>query len=284
MLQQAMMRYPGDPALGALLKRADDQVRAKERALAIEAVGKDAAQHAAAHEFDKALRTLDRGLENWRDDSSLIRQRAATLEAKRTWERQVELAEIARATERASAIAKRGQEARARADVGDFDGALALLEGGLKNWPDASSLHRLRESALAERERREKRQRALQELEEVRLLALQESGASETAELLSMAVSVASEYARDEEVQSIAAGIVGLLSDVGRARQLMNEGNFRGALEICERWRKIQIMWRSVSSNARRSAARGGPRWKKCGAGLQRSPIFSCVCGYSRRR
>ena len=165
-------------------------MRAKERALAIEAIGKDAAQHAAAHEFDKALRALDRGLENWRDDSSLDSStggdtRGKTLlgAAGRTG------GDCTRELSALSAIAKRGQEARARADAGDFDGALALLDGGLKNWPDASSLHRLRESTLPNGNAATKRQRALQELEEIRLLALQESGASETAELLSMAVS-----------------------------------------------------------------------------------------------
>ena len=50
-----------------------------------------------------------------------------------------------------------------------------------------------------------------------------------------MAVSVAAEYPHDEEVQSIAAGPIGMLSDVGRARQHMTEGNFRAVLEICER-------------------------------------------------
>ena len=235
MLQQALLRYRGDPALGAVLKRAQHQVRAKERTLAVEAVGKEAAQHAVAHEFDKAVRTLDRGLEKWADDASLLRQRAATLEAKNAWEQQVELAEIARATERASAIAKRGQEARACVDAGDFDGALALLEGGLRDWPDATSLLKLRESTLAERGIRGKRRRALEELEEVKLLALQESGTSETAELLSMAVTVAAEYPRDEEVQAAAAGPISMLSDVGRARQHMTESNFRAVLQICER-------------------------------------------------
>ena len=234
MLQQALIRYPGDPALGEILKRALDLVRAKERARAIEAICRDAARHAAAHEFDKALRVLDQGLENWRDDTSLVRQRAATLEAKKSWERQVEQAEIARAAERVSAIAKRGQEAIARADAGDFDGALALLDEALRNWPDATSLHKIRESTLSERERRAKRQRALQELEEIKLLARQESS-SEAAELLSMTVSVAAEYPHDAEVQSIAAAPISMLSDVGRARQHMTEGNFRAVLEICER-------------------------------------------------
>jgi len=233
-LQQALMRYPGETALREILKRAQDAVRVKEQARAIEAVGRDAAQYASAHEFDKALRVLDQGLEHWRDDTSLVRQRAAILEAKRSWERQVELAEIARAAERVAAIAKRGQEARSRADAGDFDGALRLLDEALRNWPDATSLHKIREATLTERERRAKRQRALQELEEIKLLARQESS-SEAAELLSMTVSVAAEHPHDEEVQSIAAGPISMLSDVGRARQQMTERNFRAVLGICER-------------------------------------------------
>jgi hypothetical protein len=54
-------------------------------------------------------------------------------------------------------------------------------------------------------------------------------------ELLSLAKSIASEYAGDPKIQSIAAEPVDILSDIARARQQLAEGGFESVLEICAR-------------------------------------------------
>jgi hypothetical protein len=58
-------RYPGEPALAEALERSQQEVRARERERAIEAIGKTVAQRTDAHDFERALRVLDEGL-SWR--------------------------------------------------------------------------------------------------------------------------------------------------------------------------------------------------------------------------
>jgi serine/threonine-protein kinase len=225
-VQKALIDFPADPELNELLHRAQEAVRAREKARAIGSMLRDAARHTTLQDFDKALEILAQGLETWPEDADLARQREATLEAKQALEEQ---------RARAEAIDTHAREAERLAGSGDFDQALALLEEGLRNWPEATSLERLRGNLLAERDRRQKRQRALEDLEEVSLLSLEAKNAADAAGLLSLAINVASQHPDDEEIQSVAAGPIALLSDIARASEELVDANFQASLEISRR-------------------------------------------------
>src|SRR5262249_14730342 len=69
----------------------------------------------------------------------------------------------------------------------------------------------------------------------VSLLSLQADSAADAAELLSLAISVASQHPDDAEIQSAAAGPVALLSDIARAGEELVDANFQAGLEILRR-------------------------------------------------
>ena len=96
LIQQALAQYSAEPALVEVMERAQKEVRALERARAVEAIAKKAVQCAEAHDFDMALRILDKGLETWTDEAVLIRSRGDILASKRAWERQEAIREIDR--------------------------------------------------------------------------------------------------------------------------------------------------------------------------------------------
>jgi serine/threonine-protein kinase len=250
--QQALTRYPQDAGLAETLARAQGALREQERAQAIALIRSEAARHAAAQQFDQALQILERGLETWTDQAELLSERSTIREAKWAWEQELD---------RAAAVDKISRDARQRAESGDFDGALGLLDEGLRRFSDASSLREMRERTLADRERSWKRQRALQELEEVQRRALCVSAPGEQAKLLSAAISIVSQYPDDQEMQSAAAAPIALLSDIGRARQEMVGANFREALEICERYlaqHPDQVVFTEFKREVERAQRRAG--------------------------
>jgi len=217
--RQALARYPGDVELSGLVRRTQEAVHAQEQSRRIAEVVAQAAKHAAANEFAQALQILDRGLRTWPNHPELTRQRAVIGEAK----------------ERAGAIERVAAEARQRADAGDYQAALALLDRALERWADAAALRETRAATVEGADRAEKRGEALRHLEEIRLASLRVSEASEAARLLSFATGIAAEYTGDRPVLQAAAEPIGLLSDYGRARGEVDQRRFSGAIQICER-------------------------------------------------
>jgi serine/threonine-protein kinase len=248
-VEAALEDYSAEPALLSVLKQLEAELAQQRRGDAVRKVSVQAERLLDQKQPQAALETLQKALARYPGDRTLgeILKRAQD---------GVRALEEARAAERVAAIEKQGREANARAANGDFEGALKLLDEGLRNWPDASSLHEIRKSALAGRERREERRRVLDELQEIKLVALQESRSSETAELLSRATGIASHFPHDEEIQSTAAEPIGILSDVGRARQHLADRNFQAVLETCER-RLAQHPGHVVFDQYKREAERG---------------------------
>jgi serine/threonine-protein kinase len=222
-VEAALRQLGADPTLQALLSQLQEEWARQRRLEAVRQVIDEADKLLEQKQPEAALEAVQQALLGYPGDAVLEEFLKRAQDAVR-----------AKAA-RAEAIDKYKREANLLARAGDFDAALALLEDGLRNWPDVTSLIRLRETMLVECDRRRKRQRALEDLKEVRLLSLQAGGASDPAELLSMAVNIASQHPDDVEIQSAAAEPIALLSDIGRARKELVDGNFPAALEICAR-------------------------------------------------
>jgi hypothetical protein len=227
-VEAALEEHVADPNLLNLLRQLGEELVRQRRNDAIRKIVEQAEQSVARNQAEAAVELLRQALTRYPGDAVLgellNRVQGEVLARKK-----------AEAAERAAAIEKRAQDARARSAAGDFEGALALLDEGLRNWPDAAPLQEIRKATLAERERRAKRRRATEQLEEVRRSVLEPMGATEGAELLALAMRIAGEHPQDEQIQSIAAEPIALLSDIKRARQLLADGKYQAVLEICRR-------------------------------------------------
>jgi len=227
-VKTALADHGTEPKLISLAKQLEDEWNRHRRDESVRQVCRRAEQMLVQTQPEAAMEALQAGLTQYPGDAALQKLLARA-------QNEVLVRENARAAERAAAIEKRCLEARSRAHTGDFDGALALLEDGRRTWPDAKPLDELRRWTLVERDRFVRRARVLQELDEIRRSALQHAGDLTAAELLSLAVSLSSEYSQDQEIQSAAAEPIAILSDIGRARQQLAEGNYSAVLEICQR-------------------------------------------------
>ena len=87
-LRQVLTRYPDEPVLSELLSRAEQEARERERARAVEAIARAVAQRTGARDFEGALRVVDKGLEDWKEDGYLLRLRGEVLGSRQAWERQ----------------------------------------------------------------------------------------------------------------------------------------------------------------------------------------------------
>jgi predicted Ser/Thr protein kinase len=245
-VKAAIEEHPSEPRLSGFRERLEKEWSRHRRDQAVREIVAKAEEILAQRRPEAAVEMLRDALAAYPADPVLdgifrrAREQALTVEK-------------ARAAERDAAIARRVQDARARAGAGDLDGAFALLDEGLRKWPGATALEELRTSIAAECERRALRERAERELEEIKLSARQLSHASGAIELLSLAKSIASEYAGDPKIQSIAAEPVGILSDIARARQQLAEGGFEAILEICAR-RLVQHAGHAVFAELQREA------------------------------
>jgi serine/threonine-protein kinase len=290
-LEQLHTDFSEDQDVAHLLDYARKERASLARAKAIETLAGEVRTRLESQDFEAALSSLDRALQEYPGESGLIRLLETALAAKNARdavrqvcdranqllaERQPEAAvaavqqalaqypsdpaleeilrhaqEAVRAREQARAITRIVQEAALHTAAQKFDDALAALDQALETWPDHAELLRQRAATLEaqaawaqeaaraealEKEASEKRQRALEDLEQIRRLSLQVAGAAKAAELLSRAVQIASQLANEVEVQTAAAEPIALLSDIGRARQELVHGNFVACLEISRRY------------------------------------------------
>ena len=225
-VERALKEHDSEPALLELRKKLEAELAEQRRNESIQKVVTHAEQLLSQKQLDAAVDVLQQGLTKFSGEDALTRLLKRAQDAVRAREK-------AKAAERAAGIDRCGKDAGARAGAGDFEGALSLLDEGLRNWPEAAVLQEIRKSTLAARDRHEKRRRALQDLEEIRRLALQESGYPASADLLALATAIAQDYPRDQEIQAAAAGPIGLLTEIGRARQHVLDGDFASALDVC---------------------------------------------------
>jgi hypothetical protein len=225
-VERALKDYSSEPALLELLKKLEGELAEHRRKEAVRTTVTQAEQFLAQMQPEKAVDVLQQSLKRLPGEASLNELLKRAQFAIRTREEKA-------AAERTAAIDRRGQEASARVEAGDFDGAVALLEDGLRKWPGAAKLQELRKSTLQARERYAKRRRALQELEEIRRSALQESGSPATADLLAVATAIAADHPRDQEIQSAAGEPIRVLTAIGLARQHLLNGDFAATLDVC---------------------------------------------------
>jgi hypothetical protein len=245
-VKAAIEEHPSERRLSSLRERLESEWSLHRRDQAVREIAARTEELLAQRRPESAVEMLRDALAAYPADRVLdgILRRA---------QEQALAMEKTRAAERDASIARCAKDARARAAGGDIDGAFALLEDGLRKWPSAAALEEVRSSIAAEREWRARREQAERELEEIKLSARQLSHASGAVELLSLVKSIASEYAGDPKIQSIAAEPIGVLSDMARARQQIAEGGFESALDICAR-RLAQYAGHSVFTQLQREA------------------------------
>jgi serine/threonine-protein kinase len=133
LMQEASHRYPGEPLLETLAARAGQELRARQQRAA-------AAQQGEAligqGRFDEAIRALQEAVARFPDDEAL----SGMLTRAR------EFLELRRRTE---AIDKLANDVRKLSNNHNFEGALMLLDRGLRNWPGEKSLLDLQDSVCS---------------------------------------------------------------------------------------------------------------------------------------
>ncbi len=127
LLESALNEYPAEPQIAQALQVARQEIAAKRRAEAINALCGEAQLQIERHDFARALKVLDQGENDYRSDGQLARMREKVLAAKVDWER-------------AEAVRQAVEKAQGSVAQEDFNSAILLLEASLKRYPGESSL------------------------------------------------------------------------------------------------------------------------------------------------
>ena len=91
-----MQAYPGEPELESVVALAEERIREREKAAAIEQIIGETRRLAAERQFDRALERIGQSLDAWPAEAPLVRQQEAIKKAKAKWEREQAIAEIVR--------------------------------------------------------------------------------------------------------------------------------------------------------------------------------------------
>ncbi len=189
-LRQALIQYSGEGRLIDLLKRADEELRAQEKARAIEAIIREAISRSAAKEYGRALACLDQGLQTWAGDPALVSLREKVVASQAAAARQKE---IESCSERASSLAGRM----------DFGGALAAIAEALAKFPSERALLDLQARISADWEQHKQREAIRGIASEARLL-ITRGRLEEAADLLNDSLS---RHPGDADLQSLSAQV-----------------------------------------------------------------------------
>lgn len=148
----ALARYPGDPALQALSRSAHEQRSRRRQEESIAATLRQAGELAKTQQFAPALKLLDEGLQSFPDDAQLSRARESLLAARSSLER-------SRILERATA------ETRSLLHREQFEQALALCQKVLTRFPGEPAFASLLTEAENSIRQRDIRRRDLASIE-----------------------------------------------------------------------------------------------------------------------
>jgi hypothetical protein len=85
--EDALGQYPGDPVLQALLRRAREQRRLRQRGESVAKALNQASELLKTQQFGAALKLIEEGLQSFPDDTQLSRARESILAAHSTFER-----------------------------------------------------------------------------------------------------------------------------------------------------------------------------------------------------
>ena len=227
LIGQALEEYPGEPGLLDLLARARERAQSLERARAVNAVLREAAAHARAREYDRALAVLARGLESWPGDVSILERQRAIRSDEQAWKRQEAIRDIVRGS-------------RLHSAKGDFPEALNLVASALNTFPGEPALLELKaqlETELAEQQRREAVERHAHDARRM----LESGQLDEAARLLQSALE---RYAGEPQLQELAsdaqqrirarAKTIAVQSAMNEAQALRSAKQFDRAVEILD--------------------------------------------------
>jgi serine/threonine protein kinase len=227
-LRQSVRQYPDESEIAALLDRAVQEVRAQERAKAVNEISREAGVHAKAHDFDRALATIDRGLKAWLNDDELLRLREELEKEKAVWDKQRAIRE---ALERARQFAVRKQ----------FGDAQRVIAAALEKYPGEQDLTESQSRTAREAEQHERKERAQAVASEIRLLLSRER-LDEALEVLKEAEH---NFPGEADLQSVAQQAANTLAARQRAEaiertirqsdELAAGQQFDGARQLLER-------------------------------------------------
>ena len=197
-LRTALIQYAGENRLLELLKRAEDEQRAIEKARAVEAIVREASARAGAQDFRRALAAIDQGLQAWPGEATLLalREETASSEAAATRRREIENC---------------SQRATAMVGALQFDEALNLVAEALRKFPGEGALSQLRDRVAAEKEQHKRREAVRGIASEARLL-ISRGLLDEASELLADG---ATRHPGEADLESLAAQV----QDAVRARE-----------------------------------------------------------------
>ncbi len=122
LLESALNEYPGEASLAQALQAANEQLAAKRRAEAIDALCGEVQVQIEKRDFARALEIVDQGEKDHGSDGKLAHVRQKVLSAKAGWER-------------SEAVRQAVDEAKNLVAQQDFDNAISLLESSLKSYP-----------------------------------------------------------------------------------------------------------------------------------------------------
>lgn len=215
---------PSNPELKTLIERAEEAVRAQERAAEIRKACADAKQRAFSGDFDGALSVVEAALEKWPGERSLVEIRQQTVAEKQAWLRQRALQDAVR----------RGEELQNENRLGD---ALRQTEEALAEFAGETVLLRLREqiqAKLEEERRRQIRERDLADLRRLDRVAQEPEAEPRAAEMLELARTIVAHYPNDAEIRAAGSTAADHLGAIVRARRELANDNFAAARALCD--------------------------------------------------
>ena len=127
LLASALKQYPDEPQLMEAMAAAQANRASRRRDEAVEQVSRRARSQAERLEFDPAIQLIDDALAEFGEDPRLTAARNEVHGARTTWNR-------------SQAVQAFVQESRHRLDQNDPEGAFAVLEPGLREYPGDPSL------------------------------------------------------------------------------------------------------------------------------------------------
>ena len=144
-LESALKRYSADPELTRAMTEVRNAWAVKRRADAIEAVCAQALDQVEKREFQRALKTIDRGVADYGGDPRLSETHDKILSAQAEWER-------------TEAIRRIIEDANSRLAKGEPEFATQALDSALKRYPGEPQLKELMtaaQAALAAKQRKQ---------------------------------------------------------------------------------------------------------------------------------
>ncbi len=148
----ALAQYPGNPALQALLRRAQEQRRLRQRGESVDKALNQAGELLKTQQFGPALKLVEEALQSFPDDAQLVRAKESILAARSTLDRKQIL-------ERAAS------ETRSLLDREQLEQAAALCQKVLGRFPNEPAFVSLLSQAESNIQQREIRRRDLASIE-----------------------------------------------------------------------------------------------------------------------